>query len=114
VYDGPKTWTTKFSRIVYRRADVPDAVVVEYVGDQTLAVDFPHGNATKTSRPYIRSQPSVLTKIASATGSAQSVYQTLVVGAQTSDANNATGVPRNREQVRNVQKAQRNGSRYVI
>jgi len=102
--------TKKFSRIAHIRSDTPNAVVVEYIGDEKHAVDFPHGNAKTSARPYVRTQPSVIMNIQAASGSAQCVYQTMV----SSDHNaqySETALPRNSEQVRNAFKAQRNKSR---
>jgi hypothetical protein len=114
VYDGPKSWSSKFSRVAYTRLDRPNAVLVQYLGDDTVAAQFPHGNATTTSRNYVRTQPHVLTdlKKASDSSSAQRVYQSMVVvGTASQNSNPVTAVPRNTQQVRNAFKLQRSGSR---
>jgi len=81
-YDGPKSWSSKFTRIANFRADVQDKVVIQYIGDETAAlVEIPHGNTKKPekmTRSYKRTTPSVLAQIRSTNGTAQQVYQTLV------------------------------------
>jgi len=74
VYNTPTSWTSKFSRIASIRPDRPNTVLVQYNGDEELAVDFPHGNAKNNARLYVRTRPSVLQTIQSTSGSAQQIY----------------------------------------
>jgi len=39
--------TKEFKKLVYRVYANPDLVIVHYVGDSTVAIDFPHGNSNK-------------------------------------------------------------------
>jgi len=116
VYDSPKHWTNEFSRVACIRPDRQKHVLIEYAGNESKAGQFPHGNATKAaSRNFTRTQPSVLSAVrhasaAGSTSSAQRLYQSMVVAGSASSSP-ATAVPRNTEQVRNIQKTQRNKSR---
>lgn len=56
-YDGPKSFTKKFTRNVYMRPDVPDTVLVKYVGDEQAAIDFPHGNTKELRLDVAPSRP---------------------------------------------------------
>ena len=118
MYVAPKEWTSEFTRCVYIRADRPRQVLVQYVGDETKAGQFPHGNSLKANRNYTRTQPSVISSVrdagtgASGTVSAQRLYQTLVVTGSSSAAA-ATAVPRNTQQVKNTLKVLRNRNRLT-
>ena len=71
---------------------------LSYTGYESKAQLFPHGNATKTSRNFTRTKPSVIHTLQESTGNPCKVYQDLVL------ENHATeDTPRNMEQVRNAQ-----------
>ena len=95
-------------RIAYFHTDHPNAVLIRYVGDSTLAVQFPHRNAKSTQRNYTRTQPSILRNIGSVSGSARQVYQQQVLAGPPNVYDQLASVPRNLEQVRNVRKMIRN------
>ena len=48
-----------FQRISWTHRDKPMLVLVQYIGDDSVSVDFPHKNSKKDI-PYIASVPSVL------------------------------------------------------
>lgn len=96
---------------MYKRADVNDAVLVDYNGDHTVAADFPHGNAKNTTKTFTRTKPSVLTQIASTPASTLATYTGLVAAGASEEGSSVTDLPRNMEQVRNVRKALRNKKR---
>jgi len=90
------------------QSDELNLVLMQYVGDETKAGQFPHSNSTKaTARNFTHTQPSILSSVkdagASGNASAQRLYQSLVV-AGSSSAAPATAVPRNTEQIRNTLK----------
>lgn len=85
-------------------------MLVEYVGDETAAARFPHGNAVTSQKPYVRTLPHVLNDIRTANGTAHTIYKGLVKATTSTDARDAA-VPRNPEQVRNTLKIQRNSVR---
>jgi len=99
VYDAPKSWTSTFTRIVYARGDLPKCVLVQYVGDETVAAHFPHGNSKSKSRNYVRTQPHVLRNIANSTGGPQQVYQQLITENAGCSGMQSSAVPRNTRQV---------------
>ena len=111
MYIGPKEWSSVFTRSVYTRPDKPRQVLVKYDGDEKAAVDFPHGNASKHVRNYVRTAKSVFATIKSKDGPAQAVYRSLVSAAGQDGTQPVTTVPRNTAQVRNTQATQRNQSR---
>jgi hypothetical protein len=78
-------------------------VSIHYIGNETVAAQFPHGNDVKTTRNFICTQPIVLNMIKASSGpvSAQRLYQSLVVVGSSSTVP-ATAVSRNTEQVRNT------------
>ena len=109
VSDGPKSYSNAFCRYVFSRTDQPKCVVIQYIGDSSVAKQFPHGNSKKNERNYIRTQPHVINDIRNASGSSQHVYQSLVTVENPSQP--STSLPRNTEQVRNVLKGVRNRNR---
>ena len=113
VYDAPKHWCTLFTRVAYVTSAHPQLVLISYSGDASVAASFPHGNARQSNREYVRTQPHVLADIRSKAGSARNVYQTLVLNGPADVQQQTTATPRNIEQVRNVQKSQRNLSRLT-
>ena len=46
----------------FDKAEVVNVVLIHYVGDESIAVDFPHGNS-KSGMNFYRTCPSVLSKI---------------------------------------------------
>ena len=38
----------------------PSKVVVQYLGDENVAEEFPHGNSKKNTKPFFRTRPSLL------------------------------------------------------
>ena len=114
VYDAPKHWTSTFTRHAYFSPDHPRLILLTYCGDAAAACSFPHGNnRSSNGRNYIRTQPHVLRDIEHSAGSARTVYQNLVLSGPSSLQLQTTATPRNMEQVRNVQKAQRNRGRLT-
>jgi hypothetical protein len=41
----------------------PSKVVVQYLGDENVAEEFPHGNSKKNTKPFFRTRPSLLNKL---------------------------------------------------
>ena len=114
VYDAPKHWTSTFTRQAYVSPDYPKSILLCYCGDATTAASFPHGNTRASNgRNYVRTQPHVLRDIQQAAGPARTVYQNLVLSGPSSVQQQTTAAPRNMEQVRNVQKIQRNKGRLT-
>lgn len=114
MYDAPDSWTTAFTREVYFRPDKNRAVLVRYIGDETVAGHFAHGNSKNSTQVYERTQPHVLVDIREAPGTPVEVYeasirQTEFNGESSTPAAGAT--VRNLEQVRNAQKLVRNKGR---
>jgi len=67
--------------MTYSRSDRPNAIVIVYTGDETVAAQFPHGNASN-SRNYVRTQPHVLHDIRnSGSKSCKNIYQSMITTA---------------------------------
>ena len=53
-----------FQKVVFYLPRNQDLFLIQYIGDELLAVDYPHGNAsTEATRPYVQTCPSVLRQI---------------------------------------------------
>jgi hypothetical protein len=110
VYEAPKTISRKFVRIANFHPDRPNEVLIEYVGDESVAGQFSHGNSAQPhGQPFSRTMPHVLTDIRSTSGAPQAIYRQLVTSADSNTPD--TAVPRNPEQVRNSVKTEKNRGR---
>ena len=60
----PDGTNSGFQKIVFHLPENRDLFLIQYIGDDSLAVDQPHGNTSlDATRPYIRTCPSVLRQI---------------------------------------------------
>ena len=99
VLDADKTPNPKFSCVAYVRSDRPGMVLIEYIGDEGLAGQYPRGNSVNNKRVHIRTQPHVIADIRTSSSSTPSnVYKDMVV-AGASEQLHPSSVPRNPEQV---------------
>lgn len=77
-------------------------VLVHYIGDESTASEFPHGNA-KTRHNFYRTCPSVLRKMSSEHDAPGTVYKSYVSGSVCPVKYQPSLVPRNSKQVINLQ-----------
>ena len=95
----------KFKRLAYIHPKFPNLVLVEYVGDCNVAIDFPHGNANKEkalNRPFKQTTKSLRTKMKNSTGYPSNTYHTLVRQAQSEVRKHIVDAPRDMKQVENA------------
>ena len=95
-----KNGVSTFQRISWTHREKPMFTLIQYVGDDSVSVDFPHKNSKKDI-PYIRSAPSVLRDLEVGTKKPFQIYQELVFNAPTDATSQNLLVPRNTTQVRN-------------
>ncbi len=63
---GPNEYTTEFTRVAFFNSEFPNKMLVMYDGDESVAKDFPHGNAKhpeKTEKSFYNSKKSLLTEM---------------------------------------------------
>ena len=89
-----------FQRICWTHRDKPMLVLVQYVGDDSVSIDFPHKNSKKDI-PYTRTAPSVLRELEVTSKKPFQAYQEAVFNAPTDATTQSLRVPRNITQVRN-------------
>ena len=97
-----KTGISAFQRISWTHRDKPMLVLIQFVGNEDVAVDFPHKNSKKQI-PYIRSAPSLLRDLEAGTGKPFKEYQKRVFNAPPDVTSQNLLAPRNITQVRNSQ-----------
>ncbi|RWS23368.1 uncharacterized protein B4U80_13392 [Leptotrombidium deliense] len=98
----------KFCKEVIERrfpSDEEPFVIIHYIGDHTIAEQFPHGNK-KDSRPFYRTKPSVLKTVSKDLKEGktpQDVYERHTVGETVDNTAPQTKIeqPRNKKQVYN-------------
>ncbi len=103
---GNLTLTKEFRKNAYFHPNYPNSVVVQYVGDESVAGKLPHGNAkhpAKLKRPYVRTLPSVIRKIEKEEAIPSMVYRNQLMNAPKQLERHLIETPRDMEQVRNAQ-----------
>lgn len=85
-----------FRKEAYMKVDDPTLVLVHYMGDESLIVDYPHGNSKHTKRNYIMSKPSTIIELAEKLDHRDPhlVYKDCV--------NSLSTIPRNLKQTQNI------------
>ena len=94
--------TNKFMMISWIHKEKPDLTLLQFVGDHTLSVDFPHGNSKKSNMPYHRSAPQLIRELEVCSSKPAKVYNEKVAEASSDIAGQRLRVPRNLAQVRNA------------
>ena len=84
--------------------DLPLYTLVQFVGDHTVSIDFPHGNAKKRNQPYHRSAPSLLRDLEVGDHQPAQEYHQRVTQAEPSLQHQTLRVPRNTDQIRSARK----------
>ena len=97
--DGHKK---EFKRHVFRLLNNDYKVLIHYIGDESVACEFPHGNS-KSDTIFHRSCPSVLNKISTSHDSPEVMYKNLVSNSKCPPSYQPYLLPRNSKQVSNVQ-----------
>ncbi len=107
--DGP---TLGFKRVAYTACESSEYIVVQYLGDETLAESLPHGNVKdgEDARPFQRTTPSVLTRLAQQTSSQKPSVVHKTACTATTDV---TEFPRDYKQVRNLRDRVQAGKRLT-
>ncbi|XP_065656541.1 uncharacterized protein LOC100202561 isoform X2 [Hydra vulgaris] len=94
----------------------PYPVLLHYIGDESVMVDYPHGNSKKSNLAYFAIAPSVRKDIASRS---QTLLPTAIINAYKSSPSsyilnengesdiNPVLTPRNKSQVRNIRRKQK-------
>ncbi len=98
----------RFKRLVFfLLSETSKAVVIHYVGDESIAVDFPHGNSKEdNSHVFKRTCPSVLTTLSTNTkNSPSSLYKSAISNPPTEcpPTLQSMYMPRNLRQIKNIQ-----------
>lgn len=97
----------EFRRHVYSHQHHPTKKFIKYLGDEKIVVQLPHGNSKSESKRaihYTRTNPEVLLQIKERPGLPNVVFKKLVTEGPSDLSRHVVGVPRDDEQVRNVQR----------
>lgn len=100
----------RFKRHAYFTLDAQqkrgNTVLLHYVGNESIIVDYPHGNA-KHNHNYYRTCPSVLSDLSSIHDLPSNVYKNSVASSNCLTEYQSHLVPRNSRQIINLQKKER-------
>lgn len=98
------TASTGFQRHGYQLLDSKSATLIHYLGDEKLAVGFPHGNDKRSAKNFTRTCPSYLSicKGLVANDKANSVYKKEVAAINCNSNIVPVHTPRNMKQLRNL------------
>ena len=84
----------------------PKPVLVHYIGNESIMVDFPHGNSKKTIKPFYAVAPSVRKEIArKSMASPTDIIESMKH--KDEESSNPVLTPRNKNQIRNLKRRQR-------
>lgn len=87
--------------------------LVQYLGDETVAAAFPHGNATISEKPHTRTCPSVLKTMASLSEIPSSVYKKAIASKECGAGHQPVLLPRNVKQICNLQSEKNQKFRFT-
>ena len=93
-----------FKKLAYFSLDDSKShlVLIHYVGDENIAVQYPHGNSKTTTHSFYRTPPSVLHKLSCSTDLPSNIYKEAV-----SSCTKPEMAPRNSRQITNLQYKER-------
>eukprot|EP00794_Sanderia_malayensis_P015337 gene15337-16914_t len=106
----PEGKTFQFQRHAYMLiADTrtPKPVLIHYIGDESIMIDFPHGNAKKSERPFYAVAPSVRREIARKSLASPTDIIESMKSKEEETKSNPVLTPRNKNQIRNLKRRQR-------
>ena len=96
----------RFRRQVYFHLQMHKMVLIHYLGDESIAEHFPHGNS-QHNKIYYRTYPSVISKVATAHDFPGNVYKKAISTSSCSGQHHPHAMPRNSQQVLNAQHKER-------
>ena len=86
-------------------------VLLHYIGDDSLAIDRPHGSSKKNYQDYFRTCPSVMKRLALLPNLPGNLYKDAIANSDCPSAQHPIMMPRNSIQISNIQKRQRSKQR---
>lgn len=113
---GTSAYDKRFRRQAFFSLDDNDAaaVLVHYLGDESIAEDFPHGNSKCDSdRPHHRTYPSSLAKYSSVDDLPCNVYKKAISRCDCPQPVISAYLPKNSRQLTNLQQKERQKSRLT-
>ena len=87
------------------------AVLIHYIGDESVAEEFPHGNSKHSPVNHYRTCPSVLNKMSTVADLPSNVYKKTISSNRCPPELQASCMPHNKRQVINLQQKERQKSR---
>ena len=102
----------RFKKHAYFLMDPKKAnlILIHYIGDESIAIDFPHKNRKNSNHNYQRICPSVLQQLASDQDLPSNVYKKMI-SSSTALTLPPSHLPRNTRQIVNLQHMKRQQSR---
>jgi len=107
---GPGGKNVLFKRHVYTLLNDPSSgTLLHYFGDDTTAIQFPHGNRKKDSKSHFRTCPSVLKRVGETSDTPGNVYKQEISsqGSKYPSSLQPVCLPRNVKQIQNAQAQKR-------
>ena len=106
-----KKYTTELSRRVVTFESDPSKALIYYLGNDSVFVDLPHGNAkhsAKTSKVFYRTDPYLQAKMKESVGKAPVlVYSEMLESAPQQIERHVVDAPRDVQQIRNMQQLEK-------
>ena len=113
---GPgNDYSSEFSKHAIECSLYEKQILVWYQGDDSVVVDFSHGNAKDPEKEFHRTAPSVLSQMKTSKEKLPvQVFTDLVLAAPRELERHITDAPRNIQQIRNAQKYARKAERLSL
>ncbi len=87
------------------------AVLIHYLGNENLNVDFPHGNSKQNASDHHRTCPSLLHKMSTTVDLPSNVYKKVISSIKCPPELQPSCMPRNKRQIINLQQRERQRTR---
>lgn len=113
---GPgNDYTNEFSKHAIECSLHEKQLLIWYQGDNSVVVDFSHGNAKDPEKEFHRTTPSVLSQLRNVKEKLPSqVYSELELATPEQSGRHITDAPRNIQQIRNAQSSGRKAERLSM
>lgn len=98
----PEGTSKSFQKEVFQPRD-GQLIIIHYLGDETVAVDYPHGNAKTLTTAHQMTAPSVLHSLKMMDGTASAIYKKKGATGHHTRPGHAMLLPKNMKQIYNAQ-----------
>ena len=104
VTQNEKSGSSKFRRYVWSLPSQPKAVLIQYIGDETVAGEVIHGNAKKNKTPRVPLLPSTAQAVRDSPNKPARCYEDMKMAAGATSVDQRLYSPASKAQVKNLKR----------